>query len=160
MKRILMVLVAAGLAPLAAWAQSAESSWESLRQLNVGDKLVVVTKDKATHRGTFAALADDAISLRTDKGEAGYRRDDVVRVSRLGSARRGRAALIGLAIGAAVGAVVGAAAASDEGDAPFSFQIVHPAAAAAALAVVGGAAGAGVGAAVARPGQSAVYRAP
>ena len=87
---------------ISAGAQGSESDWQSLDQLQPGDRIEIVLKSNAKHHGTFAMLADDAITLRAAKGESGFVRAEVARISRVGSARRGRAALIGLALGAAV----------------------------------------------------------
>lgn len=138
-------------------AQGNDSAWQNLQQLQPGDRIEIVLKSKAKHSGMFVMLADDAITLRARGGESGYPRDEVARVSRLGSARRGRAALIGLAVGAAAGAALGAAAAgSDNG----SFIDITVGPSMAAGGVLFGGVGAALGAAVARPARTELYRAP
>ncbi len=134
-------------------AGQAGDSWNNLEGLAVGERIRVVKKDKSSHTGTFVAFSSEAVTLRNKGADVGHRREDVLRVWRVGAARRGRAALIGLAIGAGVGAALGGAVASDD-------SFVHPGAAAAIVGLAGGAVGAGVGAAVARPSRSEVYRAP
>lgn len=132
-------------------AGQAGNSWNNLESLAVGERIRVVKQDKSSHTGTFVAFSSEAVTLRSKGAEVGHRREDVVRVWRVGAPRRGRAALIGLAIGAGAGAAVGAA--SDG-------YVVTRKEAAALLGLAGGAVGAGVGAAVARPSRSEVYRAP
>ena len=134
-------------------AGQATDSWNNLEGLAVGKRIRVVEKDKSSHTGTFVAFSSEAVTLRSKGADTGHRREDVVRVWRVGAARRGRAALIGLAIGAGAGAALGGAAASDD-------SFVRPGAVAAIVGLAGGAVGAGVGAAVARPSRSEVYRAP
>ncbi|MGH9793534.1 MAG: hypothetical protein ACRD5G_02065 [Candidatus Acidiferrales bacterium] len=132
-------------------AGQAPDSWNNLEGLAVGERVRVVRKDKSSHTGTFVAFSSEAVTLRSEGADTGHRREDVVRVWRVGAARRGRAALIGLAIGAGVGAAVGAA--SDD-------EFFTRKAGAAIVGLVGGVVGAGVGAAVARASRSEVYRAP
>ncbi len=138
----------------AAWAAEPLEDWKNLEQLRVGERIQVVKKDKSSHFGTFVALSDESLTLRNASGDAGFRREEILRVSRIGGARRGRAALIGLAIGGGAGAAIGAAANGGGG----SFEIISSKEAAAILGVVGGAAGAGIGAAVARPAKTEIYR--
>lgn len=156
-----IVVLPVALLAFASASQAQESGWKNLEQLKPGEKIEIVLKSKAKHRGTFAMLADDAITLKTAGGESGYRKDEVARISRLGPARRGRAALIGLAIGAAAGAVIGVAG-GDSCDPSISFciDIISKKAAAAILGAAGGGVGAGVGAAVAQPHRDMLYRAP
>lgn len=90
-------------------AGQAGNSWNNLESLAVGERIRVVKQDKSSHTGTFVAFSSEAVTLRSKGAEVGHRREDVVRVWRVGAARRGRAALIGLAIGAGAGAAVGAA---------------------------------------------------
>jgi len=141
------------LAPVQAQSQVApasEADWNSLRQLLVGERIAVKTKDNITHTGDFVAYSDEAISLREGKREVAYRREEVLGVSLLGARKRSKWALIGFLVGFGVGAGVGAlfVARLDVGT-----QTV----------VAGGASlggiGAGVGAGVARRSQTVVYRA-
>lgn len=145
-------------------AQSNDSAWQNLQQLQPGDRIEVVLKSNAKHHGTFTLLADDAITVRTARGETGFRRDEVARVSRRGETRRRRSALMGLAAGAGVGAVVGAAVSGRECNGT-GFSSLGPcleptrAQGAAIGGVLFSALGSGVGAAVARPARTEVYRA-
>ena len=137
-------------------AAQSPDAWRDLEQLKPGDRVEVVLKSNAKHRGEFAMLAADAITLRINKTETGFRRDEVARVSRMGSARRGRAALLGLGIGAGVGAAIGAASCNSATSNCWPFGTSGGVAIG---TVFLGALGTGVGAAVARPAKTEVYRA-
>jgi len=99
------------LAPALAQPQApapSESDWNNLRQLRVGERIAVKTKDNITHTGDFVAYSDEAISLREGKREVAYRREEVLGVSLLGARKRSKWALIGFLVGFGVGAGVGA----------------------------------------------------
>ncbi len=149
---------------VAASASPKEIEWQNLQQLQPGDRIEVILKSKAKHAGTFVMLADDAITLRTTRGEKGFPRNDVARVSRVGSARRGRAALIGLAAGAAAGAAFGAAISGRDCDRTQPGAIapcIEPTRAqgAAAGGILFGAIGSGVAAIAARRDKTEIFRA-
>lgn len=146
-------------------AQGSDSAWQNLQQLQPGDRVEIVLKSNAKQSGTFVMLADDAVTLRKASGESGYRRNDVARVSRVGSTRRGRAALLGLAVGAGTGAAVGAAVSgrscNGTGFAALA-PCLEPTRAGGAVigGVLFGAVGSGVGAVSARGQRTELYRAP
>lgn len=133
-----------------------ESDWHNLSRLQVDQRIAVKTKDNITHYGNFLAYSEEAISLREDKQEVGYRREEVIRVSLLGPPNRRKAALLGLAIGFTTAAGITAAIVAGVGDltgggkAGYIFGIGG---------LVGGIAGANIGAAVARATKTVIYRA-
>ncbi len=147
---LLLILV-----PCLALAQKPEDSWENLRQLSPGQKIEVVDMNLKSLRGAFMSFSDEAISLRTDDGEKSLERANVMRVSASGG-KRGRNALIGLAIGAGAGLAVGAAVNAH------LRETTGPDILAEAAVPLGGAIGAGAGAGIgaAFPGSRTIYRAP
>ncbi len=94
--------------PLLGLASEGQESWDSLKQLQLGQNIEVVEMNLKSHKGAFVNASDAAISLRTDQGEMTIERAKVMRVSARGS-KRARNTLIGLGIGAAGGAALGAA---------------------------------------------------
>lgn len=81
-------------------------SWDGLHGLKPGERVNVLDAAGQEHKGTFAAVSDDAISLDTAKGQVAIGRPQVRRVQVRSSSRRVRNLLIGVAVGAAVGATV------------------------------------------------------
>lgn len=136
-----------------AMAQGPNESWDNLKQLQPGQKIEVVDMDLKSFKGTFISSSEEAISLRVDGGEVLIERARVMRVTDLTHARRGRNALIGLAIGLGTGLVVGAALDSSElsGGAQGAMK--------AGLTPLGGAVGAAIGA-MKPSGARTIYRAP
>ena len=90
-----------------AGAQNSEQSWDNLRTLKVGQEIKVVDQKLKSQEGTFVSFAEEAISFRVNQDAVAVQRADVLRVSLRERSKRGRNALIGLAIGGAIGAVVG-----------------------------------------------------
>ncbi len=126
---------------------AAQDSWENLKLLREGQKIQVVDMGLKSWKGRFVGVSEDSITLRTKKGEVTVERSEVFRVTDLKRSRRGRNALIGLAIGS----VVGAAVVAKKGDdlVPWGKAVV-------AIGFFGGP-GAGVGALV--PSHPTIYRA-
>jgi hypothetical protein len=146
MKRIsIFLLILFTVSVSAAWAQK---PWDSLKRLQPGQKIEVVDMNLKLLKGTFVNVSDAAIFLRTDASEIAIDRANVLRVSARGD-KRGRNALIGLAIGAAGGAALGVGIMERESG--------YGGAVAGTTALFG-AVGAGVGAAC--RGSRTVYRAP
>ena len=84
-------------------AKEPQASWDSLKQLQAGQKIEVVDIHLKALKGQFVAISDEAISLREGKGEQSVARADVVRVSTRDSSHRTRNMLILAAVGAGAG---------------------------------------------------------
>jgi len=150
MARILGILLPL-LASVGAWAQGPADSWDNLMQLRVGQKIEVVDMNLKSLKGTLLSLSEEAVSLQVGENEVAVQRPDVLRVSSRENPKRGRNALIGLALGAMLGA--GVAGCSFESPCKWP-----PSRESAIGAGAGAAAGALVGAVVA--GHQTIYRAP
>ena len=89
----------------AAWLAAAAyaQSWDALRELKPGDRVVVSERGGAEHAGTFVSFAPEAIAIETKRGAVSLERAHVAKVRVRSQARRGRNAAIGAAIGLAVG---------------------------------------------------------
>jgi hypothetical protein len=106
-----------------------------------------------SHRGQFSRFTPDGIVFRDRSDERTVARAEVASVKRRGQPRRGRNALIGLAIGAAGGLAIGAirgATYHEEGETPVFIMVWTP---------IGAGIGAASGAAVPTGGDVTVYRA-
>ena len=91
------------------FAQELEGSWNDVKQVHEGDRIVVVDMGLKSVRGTFAGATDDAVSMYTGDQLLQIQRGDIFRVSRLIPSKRKRNILLGSALGAGVGAAGGAA---------------------------------------------------
>lgn len=149
MSQIIGAIFFAVFFPLLAAGQASQDSWDSLKQLQVGQKIEVVDMSLRSVKGSFTGVSDAAISIHTGGTEVSLERAKVLRVSARGG-KRGRNALIGLAIGAAAGAAIGAA----QGRKTLSLSKGQEVAL--DILICGGI-GAGVGAAF--PGSRTIYRA-
>lgn len=89
-------------------AQSAQDSWDNLKQVRVGRKIEVVDMKLKTVQGEFVACSEEAIILRVGRDQASIPRAAVFSVKDREGPRRARNAWLGLAIGAAGGAAIGA----------------------------------------------------
>ena len=107
--------------------------------------------DLKSFTGGFLGVSDEAIRIRMKKEERTIPRSEVFRVSVRTASRRGRNALIGVAIGAGLGAAAGAGLLYGTGGSDFAGAIVG------ATTAIGAGIGAGLGGAF--PGYSTVYRA-
>lgn len=140
--------VSAWLAP----AQTRLDAWDNLRQLRAGQEIEVVDMRMKSVRGQFAHVSDEVLSLRVGKDEISVPRASVLSVKHRGKSRRGRNALLGLAIGAGTGLAVAAitgAAYHEEGETGVFALVFTP---------IGAGAGAALGAAL-PAGDVTVYRA-
>ena len=102
--RILPVMIFL-LIPTAAFAQNSMDPWDGVMQVPEGQRLKVVDMRWKAWTGEFVGATEDAITVRTPKGEVTVERDNVFRVTDLGWSKRGRNALIGFVIGTVVGGV-------------------------------------------------------
>ena len=84
--------------------------WEALYRLHAGQRIEVVEMGLKTHRGTFAAVSDDAIQLREGTTGEPIRKENIMRVTLLDKGHHARNTLIYGAVGVGVGAGIGAAA--------------------------------------------------
>ncbi len=76
------------------WAKSSQDNWDNLKELRAGQKIEVVDSNMKTLNGTFVSASDQAISLRTGKGEETVLRANVVRVSVRDNSHRSRNMLL------------------------------------------------------------------
>lgn len=132
-------------------AQSAQDSWDNLKQVRVGRKIEVVDMKLKTVQGEFVACSEEAIILRVGRDQASIPRAAVFSVKDREGPRRARNAWLGLAIGAAGGAAIGAirgATYHEEGETGVFMLVWTP---------IGAGIGAGVGAAL-PAGQKTIYR--
>lgn len=153
MRKCIVVLLGLAMPALAlAQAQKPENNWDNLNRLQVGQKIQIVDTEMKRHEGTFLAYGADAVSIRTSRGDQGFPRDKVVRVSNREKSKRLRNALIGAAIGAGAGLAIGALADrafTETGERDKMKKFLTPIAAGA---------GAGIGAGFAS--YETIYRAP
>lgn len=134
-------------------AQPPQESWDNLAQLRAGEDIEVVDARMKSHRGRFLSYTGEGIALRDQGRDISVARTEVASVKRRGQARRGRNALIGLAVGAAAGLAIGAIAGKtyhEEGETPVFILVWTP---------IGAGAGAAVGAALPSGRAVTVYRA-
>ena len=80
-------------------------SWETLRGLKPGDRVVVLDSGRKEHKGAFTSVSDQALSFESGKSQVSIERANVRRVQVPSGSRRLRRALIGIGIGVAIGAV-------------------------------------------------------
>ena len=80
-------------------------SWETLRGLKPGDRVVVLDAGRKEHKGSFTSVSDQAISLASGQSQVSIERGNVRRVQVRSGSHRLRHALIGIGIGVAIGAV-------------------------------------------------------
>jgi RNase P/RNase MRP subunit p29 len=90
-------------------AQSAQDSWDNVKQLKPGQQIRVVLNDAKSYTGQMGSVSDEGLVIRTGGGEQTLERQNILRVSSQGKSHRGRNALIGLAVGAGAGVVIGVA---------------------------------------------------
>jgi hypothetical protein len=146
-KRILIeaVVLCTALTPLCI-AQA--SSWDNLARFRRGEKIEVMDSHMRVLTGGFVSYSPDALTIRTDAAEREMPRAEVARVTAFSRTRRGRNALIGLAVGAGAGAGLGAAIPPTE---------LSRGAMAGGLSMLGGGIGAVAGALVSLKERRVVY---
>jgi len=149
MKKTTMLLLLC-VVPLGLMARDSRlNSWDNLKQLQPGQKIEVVDMKWKSLKGKFVSFSEESISLQVGNDQVSVERSNVLRVNS-GHSKRGRNALIGLAIGAgaglAVGAVLDSQATGEFKD--FGVLLGPP---------IGAGAGVGIGAAFA--GYQTIYRA-
>jgi hypothetical protein len=98
--RLLLLLMLAGL------RLCGQPSWDALRELKAGDRVRILEISGTEHKGAFSSVSNDAITVRTNKGEVAIDRARTRRVQIASNTRRVRNAVIGAAIGVAVGITV------------------------------------------------------
>lgn len=125
-----------------AFAQT--DSWVLMRGVYPGQDTHVHTRDGRKHKGRFISASDDAVVIRTGKGDSAHAKKDVAKISVRTAGGRWRNAGIGAAIGA--GAMGGLAANTADADRDFV----------AAVMFGYGLIGAGIGALF--PGYKTIYR--
>src|SRR5579872_4862570 len=81
-------------------------SWERLRELKPGDTVKITNTAGEEQKGTFTAVTDDGISLKTKNAEVSVEKAKVRKVEVRSGSRRARNVLIGAAIGVAIGVTV------------------------------------------------------
>ena len=153
MSRNWMRLAAGSLFAIALQADDgAESSWQNVQQLQVGQKIRLVQMDRESANGKLLSVSDESISLQAGKGKRTVLRADVLRIDRKGG-KRARNLVIGAAVGAGVGVTAGAV---------LSRKTIVGYIGTPAAMLVGGIASSIFGMAVGAffPGYAAVFRAP
>jgi hypothetical protein len=153
--RIKLLLICLLAIPWVSIAQTNSTSWTNLNGLVVGQRIQIVDTSSKTHNGVFASLSDEAISIKTSKGEESVLKPNVRAVKLVKSSHRTRNTLIGLGVGAGVGAAIGAATGESEG---FPIDITRGMKAGVG-AVLGGVGGAVVGALLPSGGFTIIYTA-
>lgn len=119
MKRATLALVFLFLVSGFALAQSAQDSWDNLKQLHSGQKIEVVDMKMKTLKGEFVTFTDEAITLREGGTEQSVERTNVVRVTVRDTSHRTRNMLLGAGIGGGIAiaaTIVPLAASSNEGN--------------------------------------------
>jgi hypothetical protein len=115
MPRLLLAILVLAVAPVVVCAQTGKDNWDNLKQLHLGHKIKVVDMDLKAWDGKLVSVSDEAITVREvqKQQQITVQRAKVLRVTDLQRSKRGRNALIGLAVGGAIGVPIGVAKASD-----------------------------------------------
>ena len=79
-------------------AQSAQDSWDNLKQLRPGQKIEVVETSMKSLHGPFIAVSEDALTLEVGKSQESVERAKVVRVTVRDTSHRTRNMLLGAGI--------------------------------------------------------------
>jgi RNase P/RNase MRP subunit p29 len=138
-------------------AQSAQDSWDNVKQLKPGQQIRVVLNDAKSYTGQMGSVSDEGLVIRTGGGEQTLERQNILRVSSQGKSHRGRNALIGLAVGAGAGVVIGVAS-PELGQGKCAQGSCTNAESATLAGFVGAAVGTGLGAVLPTGGWHDVYR--
>jgi hypothetical protein len=107
----LSILLATGFLAALSLAQTPDAAtqdqWSALRILTADTTVRVQTAASRPIEGRLARVTDDAIVIRTKRGEQTWLRTSVISVSVKGKSHRARHTLIGFAIGAGIGLSAG-----------------------------------------------------
>jgi hypothetical protein len=98
MRRKMLMLLCAILVPVLGMAQSAQGSWENLKQLRPGQKIEVVDTSMKSLRGPFVSVSEESLTLEVGKGQESVEHAKVVRVSVRDTSHRTRNMLLGAGI--------------------------------------------------------------
>jgi hypothetical protein len=90
-------------------------SWEGIKAVPPGDKVVVRLRNGQTLKGRLINISDTALTIEQAQRATDISRSDALRVHRVVSKSSKRATLIGLGIGAGVGLIGSIAAAKSRG---------------------------------------------
>jgi len=133
------------------WAQNNQTDWQSLSQLQSGQKTQLIDANHQKHSGAFSSFTDQAIVLHERGGDQTIQRQNVLRVNVQGRSHRLRNVLVAAALGAGVGAGIGYGASKNG----IGFSKGDGAGLGAAVGFVGGAV---VGAFVPSHSHKTIYR--
>ncbi|MCJ7504442.1 MAG: hypothetical protein MUP80_15490, partial [Acidobacteriia bacterium] len=151
MQRLILLVVGSIVLAGQLLAQTAQDSWDNLRQLQAGEKIEVVDMKLKSFKGTFLSLSEEVISVRVKQDDVVIERAKVLRVTDREHSKVGRNMILCLAIGAGAGAAI-LAALPGEGSSSAEEAIR------AAVVPIGAGPGRGGGAALPR-GYRTIYRA-
>jgi hypothetical protein len=158
MGRWVVTLLLAGLAGNAAAQPPASAGkWGNVTQLALGTEIRLALSGGRTVRGKLQNATSDAVAIQEAARQETLPRTDIKSIQLRGKGRRGRNALIGIAIGAGAGLAIGAAVDSHD---KASFDNFLPNAGKAIFTPVGAIIGAIVGVAIPAGGWREIYRAP
>lgn len=156
MRRLIWGLILSFLLPGLGFGQTAQDSWDNLKQLQPGQKIEVVDMNLKSFKGTFVDVSGEAVTLRVKNDKVSVERENVLRVGDREHSKRLRNALLGGAIGAGVGLAANELAARKAQ--PISeYRGEYRAIGAAILVPIGAGVGAGAGAGI--PSYQTIYRA-
>ena len=108
----LLVLCADGFSQNPAFPRG-KADWNNLASLAGTAEVRVQLSGSHAVRGRIQNVASDSLTMESGSGQQTFTRQQIVRVFVKQRARRGRNAVIGLAIGAGLGGALGGATASD-----------------------------------------------
>jgi hypothetical protein len=89
------------------WAQNNQTDWQTLSQLQSGQKIQLIDANHQKHSGAFSSFTDQAIVLHERGGNQTIERANVLRVKVQGRSHRLRNVIVAAALGAGVGAGIG-----------------------------------------------------
>jgi hypothetical protein len=104
--RWIRLVVAIALAVSLQARDTGRSSWVIVENLRPGSKLTVIQSNGHREKGRFQQASEQAITIRTKRGEVEISRVQVVKITSSSKLRRLRNAGIGAGAGAGIGALV------------------------------------------------------
>jgi hypothetical protein len=131
-----------------------ESTWSNLKEISPGQKIQVVEMSLKSVEGAFTIYNDQSVLIKHKSKEITIGRENVLRVSLRGPAKRKRRIIIGLAIGAGAGAILGIATTRDDS----GFEIISDDAIILSLTAIGGGLGALFGGTLPEYDYRTIYR--